>query len=430
MLFVTTELRQENAMSGAGKIRGRVDLTARFIEGLKAEAAPYGWRDTRTSLVIRVAQSGWKSGDLSFRIKGQAKLKHLSLGRYGDPGASLKEMRARANTLTEAGRQGVDLIADEAEALAAKARVMTLGALTDLYLARRVIGRLRSAPAVARILRSVIKPLAAMSAADVHRRDLAPLLEAIAARGHQRLAGLSLRLLVTMFRWALSQDLVSNDPTKGLSSYDAGTPRDRILDADEIRLLWPWVDEALPDAVRDSLRIQLLTGCRIGEVTGMTTAEIDLDKGLWTLPGKRSKNKKPRRTPLVGLARTIIEARIADAIDGVLFPSAAGSSLTAVSVGTALLRRRDRLPIAMFKSHDLRRTAASMMFELGIAKDVIGAIVGHSGEDEKSARVLIRHYLKSDLIERKRRALEIWDAHLKAIISGQVPVDNVVPMRA
>ncbi len=70
------------------------------------------------------------------------------------------------------------------------------------------------------------------------------------------------------------------------------------------------------------------------------------------------------------------------------------------------------------------------MYELGIAKDVIGAIVGHGGEDEKSARVLIRHYLKSDLIARKRQALEIWDAHLRAIISGQVPVDNVVPMRA
>jgi integrase len=362
--------------------------------------------------------------------KGQLKVKHLSLGRYGDPGASLEEMRARANQLTAAGRQGIDLVADEAEALAAKARAMTLGKLVDLYIARRVTGRLRSAPAVARILRRVLEPLFAMPADAIRRRDLAPLFEKIAARGHQRLAGLSLTLIGTMFRWAVAQDLVSNDPTKGLSSYDTGTPRDRILDADEIRLLWPWLDEALPEAVRDSLRVQLLTGCRISEVTGMTIAEIDRDKWLWTLPASRSKNKRPRLTPLVGLARTIIEARIADAIDGVLFPSAVGNTLTAVGVGSGLLHRRDRLPVAMFKSHDLRRTTASTMYEIGIAKDVIGAIVGHGGEDEKSSRVLIRHYLKSDLIERKRRALEVWDAHLKAIISGQVLVDNVVPLRA
>lgn len=414
-------------MSGTGKTRDRVVLTDTAIKALKPAGEPYRVVDVRAAgLAIRVAPSGLKSWDVAYRIGKTVKRK--AIGRYGD--LDLEQARERADKLTSAARKGQDLIAVEAEEREAKARAMTLGKLVDLYIARRVTGRLRSAPAVARILRRVLEPAAAKPADDVRRRDIAPLFEEIAARGRQRLAGLSLTLIGGLFRWALSQDLISNDPTKGLSSYDTGTPRDRVLDADEIRLLWPWMEDALPDPVRDSLRIQLLTGCRISEVTGMTIAEIDRDKWLWVLPAARSKNKRQRLTPLIGVARTIIEARIADAVDGVLFPSAVGSSLTAVSVGTALLHRRDRSPIAMFKSHDLRRTTASTMYEIGIAKDVIGAIVGHGGEDEKSARVLIRHYLKSDLIERKRRALEIWDTHLQAIISGQVPVDNVVPMRA
>ena len=49
---------------------------------------------------------------------------------------------------------------------------MTLGALIDLYLARRVIGRLRTAPSVVRVLRRALEPLTAMHAADVRRRDL------------------------------------------------------------------------------------------------------------------------------------------------------------------------------------------------------------------------------------------------------------------
>jgi integrase len=418
-------------MSGSGKIRDRVVLTARTIDSLKAGSiAPYRIKDTLTrGLCLRVAPSGEKSWDIAYRVKGDSRVRHLSGGRYGDPGASLEAMRTRVNALTAAGRQGVDLIADEAEAREVKSKAINVHALTELYLARRVTGRLRSAPAVARILRRVLEPLAAKPADDVRRRDLAPLLEAIAARGHQRLAGLSLRLLVTMFRWALSQDIVSNDPTRGLSSYDAGTPRDRVLDADEICLLMAWLPN-LPSAIGDALYVQLATGARIGEVVGMTTDEIDRDKWLWTLPASRSKNKRPRVTPLVGAARSIIEARIADADGDLLFPDAVGGALTSVSVGNALLRRRHRLPIAMFKSHDLRRTAASTMYEIGIAKDVIGAIVGHGGEDEKSARVLIRHYLKSDLIARKRQALEIWDARLAAIIAGQNPVDNVVPIRA
>ena len=92
---------------------------------------------------LRVAQSGELSWDLSHRIKGDLKVRHLSLGRYGD--ASLEEARVRANDLTKNGRQGVDLIAQEVAAREAKARAMTLGALIDLYLARRVTGRLRSA---------------------------------------------------------------------------------------------------------------------------------------------------------------------------------------------------------------------------------------------------------------------------------------------
>ena len=85
------------------------------------------------------------------------------------------------------------------------------------------------------------------------------------------------------------------------------------------------------------LRIQLLTGARIGEISGMVIGEIDRDKWLWTLPAARSKNKKPRVTPLIGLARTIIEERIEAADDGVLFPSETGSALTSSGVGSSAL---------------------------------------------------------------------------------------------
>ena len=177
-------------MSGSGKRRPRTALTARAIEALKPEAAALS-RARRA--LPRIGPAGrakrLKTWDLSYRLRGSAKVKRLSLGRYGDPGASLEEARARAGELTGAARQGVDLIADEAEEREAKARAMTLGKLVDLYLARRVTGRLRSAASVARILRRVLEPLAGMHAADVRRRDLSPLLEAIAARGRARSAG-------------------------------------------------------------------------------------------------------------------------------------------------------------------------------------------------------------------------------------------------
>jgi len=160
-------------------------------------------------------------------------------------------------------------------------------------------------------------------------------------------------------------------------------------------------------------------------------AEIDTSKWLWTLPAARSKNKKPRVTPLLGVARTIIEKRIKEAEDGILFPSERGNVHTASTIGRTLNARRSRLPIKeIVRSHDLRRTAVSLMFERGIAKDTIGAIIGHGSDDDRGARTLLRHYKRTDQIVLKTRALEAYDAHLKAIISGQVPVDNVVPLRA
>jgi integrase len=295
---------------------------------------------------------------------------------------------------------------------------MTLGKLNDLYIERRIVGRLRSAPNVVRILRRTLEPLASMRAADVRRRDLAPLLEKIAARGHERSAGKTRTLIGGLFKWAETQDFVGVDPTRGLPVYDQGRPRDRVLKVGEVRALWPWLDN-LPLNIPDALRFQLLTGCRIGEVVGMMGVEIDLDEWLWVLPGSRSKNKRPRVTPLVGLARQIITARINDAGDGPLFPSQTGVVLTSAAVGNALLVRRDRLPIAMFRTHDLRRTAATLMYENGNSRDVIGAIVGHSSEGGASSRTLIKHYLNSDLIKLKTKALEDWDARLRDLISGQ-----------
>jgi hypothetical protein len=41
-----------------------------------------------------------------------------------------------------------------------------------------------------------------------------------------------------MFRWALSQDIVEADPTAGLTPYDRGAPRDRVLTLEETELVW------------------------------------------------------------------------------------------------------------------------------------------------------------------------------------------------
>ena len=76
------------------------------------------------------------------------------------------------------------------------------------------------------------------------------------------------------------------------------------------------------------------------------------------------------------------------------------------------------MPIAVFTWHDLRRTFATMLVEMGMALDLVAAIVGHDSGG-KDTRTLVRHYVHTDMLERKAHALRVWDERLRAIVSGR-----------
>jgi integrase len=155
----------------------------------------------------------------------------------------------------------------------------------------------------------------------------------------------------------------------------------------------------------DVLKLQLLLGARVSEVGGMHVNEISTDadgRTLWTLPAERAKNSQSRTTPLVGLALGIVSARLA-----------IGQPLL-FGVTENALGRRLRFSGCGYRTHDLRRTAASRMAELA-PLDVVSAVLGHGGD--KDTKILVKHYLRSDLVKRKERALEAWDARVLAIVS-------------
>jgi integrase len=92
--------------------------------------------------------------------------------------------------------------------------------------------------------------------------------------------------------------------------------------------------------------------------------------------------------------------------------------LTAAHIGHYLLARRDKLPIDKFTTHDLRRTVATMLAEMGIALDFVAAVVGHEAGG-KETRTLVRHYVRTNLIELKAHVLRSWDERLRDIVAGR-----------
>jgi integrase len=402
---------------GAGLTRGAQMLTHRAIETLRPAEAPYRVPDQRCKgLAVRVAPSGVKTWDLAYRIRGTGKTRRLSLGRTTDVG--LEHAHERANELTSAARGGRDLIGEEDEARDAAASRITVEKLIDLYLRRRVVGRLRTAKAIESGLRRDLAPIVQRCAADVSRRDIRELLDTIADRGCMREAEKRRQMVGAMFRWAVAQDIVAVNPTGGLEPYDPGVPRDRVLTVEEIKLVWKWLEsDALSLEAADILKLELLIGARCGEIAGICAEEIDRDRWLWFLPARRSKNKKPRVTPILGAARELLEPRLEGIEAGPLFLLEKGVVVTPAHIGHYLLTRANRLPVDKFTSHDLRRTFATMLAEMGVTLDLVAAIVGHEA-GTRETRVLVRHYVRTDMLERKAHALRAWDQRLKTIVTG------------
>lgn len=327
---VATEKIQKggNMSGGSGLTRKTVALTHRSIEALRPTEAPYRVSDQRCmGLAVRVAPSGIKTWDLAYRLHGTGKVRRVSLGRVTDVG--LERARERANELTGAARSGRDLIAEEEESRVAAASRLTIEQLIELYMRRRVTGRLRTGKEIESRLNRTLSSILHRHADEIRRRDIRELLDTVADRGLEREAEKRRQTIGAMFRWALSQDVVETDATAGLKAYDPGKPRDRVLNAEEIERLWKWLESGvLPPDPADIMKLELLTGARCGEISGLCAEEVDCNEWTWTLPAARSKNKRPRVTPLVGLARQIIETRISVNQIGPLFTAESGRILT------------------------------------------------------------------------------------------------------
>jgi integrase len=109
-----------------------------------------------------------------------------------------------------------------------------------------------------------------------------------------------------------------------------------------------------------------------------------------------------------------------------LFPSPLdGEPIRAKSAMRAVLRLRSGVGLANIGTHDLRRTLATGLGDMGVPDEVIERALNHAPRT-----VTGRHYNHAKHFEAMRQALEAWEKHLLAIIDGRELAPNVVVLRA
>jgi integrase len=294
---------------------------------------------------------------------------------------------------------------------------MTVNDLAESYVDIRVPS-LRTAETIKRILNVNILPvLGNMPLAELHRRDIHRVTDPILKRGAGPMAYKTFCHLSAMLNWACERGYIDSNPAARMKMEGKPKPSTRFLSAEEIAALWPALRN-LRKPVELALKLALVTGQRIGEVGYMNVGELDMAKRTWTIPPERSKNKHAHTMPLSDMALELIEEARSIALGTRLL------NLTAGQIDQTV-KRNTTLPVKDWRPHDLRRTVASHMGELGFSPLIIGHVLNHRGTTKSGVTLSVyNHY---DYAAEKRQALNTWAERLAGIIKGSVA--KVVPLR-
>ena len=421
-----------------GKILTQAALDA-LTPALKRREIP----DAKVSGLHHVIQpSGARSWALRYRFAGRNT--KLTIGRY--PEIGIADARRKATVARAEISNGMDPARQKQEAKAeAKAKASEIAQALDVvetvtrtYIAThsKVKTRPRTVRETERIIDHDILPFRPKgSSTDWRTRRLSSitrveanaLLDGIVARGKPFMANRVHEVLKALGRWAAERGIVERSPFEHLRPPAKELPRERVLTVPEIKALLAALDEkAYP--VKQLVMMLLLTGARRAEVAQMKWAEVDLEAKVWTLPRERSKNGHELVLPLS-------EALI-DMLRGL---PGFGKNPYVFSFGgrgpVANFKWKNRLDAAMaarlgegftpWRLHDLRRSAASGMAEIGIAPHVVERVLNHrSGVIKGVSAVYNRFSYQPEM----RAALEAWSRRVDEIVSGET-ASNVVALR-
>lgn len=394
-------------------------------------------------LVLRVTPEGRRSWVVWLKAKKVNKWRKFTLGAY--PQITLARARQDALRLRTAIIDGQDPF-ETRSAGHARPTVRELG---EAFVKRHSKPKKRSWAEDERMLKSYVWPRLGDYRADlVTKADVVLLLDGIYDRGAPIQSNRVLSLVRKMFGWGIAEGyLQTTNPASGIPMRALENVRRRVLDANELRLFWHVLDgPGFEDVTADALRLVLLLGARISEVTGMARSELALEQAvpLWTLPAARAKGNCDVPRPLAGLALVIVRRRLAAAGNSPfafaspvnnlqpIFSEApmralrrcgeAGRILALPQKRTARGRAVALTPAERaafwtehgFRAHDLRRTARTWWAKLGVMPEIARKLLGHvPPKSDVDAAVYNQHAFIDEMCE----ALAKWEHALLAIVT-------------
>ncbi len=246
--------------------------------------------------------------------------------------------------------------------------------------------------------------------ATITDRDIIKVVDAYEAKKQFASARLFRAYVHRFFRWAVEKRMIDKNPANSipLASAPSDFNRERVLTMTELGLVLDAAD-GLENPARALLKLLVFCGQRRGETSLMKWRDLQLDGDMptWSIPAENAKNHLPHDVPLPHEAITILVnlpklGEFVFTTDGTTPIS--GFSKIKAKIDMLLFSRS----IPHWTFHDLRRSCATGMADLGIGPHIIEAILNHiSGAKSGVAGI----YNRSKYDDERRRALAAWVAH-------------------
>jgi integrase len=338
----------------------------------------------------------------------QSGKKRMTIGKAG----ALDTNAARAAAKALAGRiaLGQTPWTDKREAKTRAAE--SFKSCLDTYLARRRNDPRLRASSYGEIERHLAKNLRSLHGtpiAELNRRAIAIEIGRLANNGPVQ-ANRTLTSLRKFLSWCAGEGLIESNPAQFVNQNPEAS-RTRVLTDAELRKLW----HALPASDFGVIvKLLALTACRRDEIGGLRWSEVDFDTGVIALPPARTKNGRPHVIPMSDSVRTLLQGQPRLEHRNLVFGSSEQRGFSGYG------KRKERLDAALqippWTLHDLRRTAATGMANLGVQPHVVEAVLNHQSGSKAG---VAGTYNKALYAGEKAYALARWDEHLSSITTGK-----------
>jgi integrase len=371
-----------------------------------------------------VTDRGVRSYILQYRMGGRGQVtKTFTIGRHGSPWTA-ENAREHAADLLEQIRKGIDPQQERADQerrqhdLQHAAEQLGFCRYADVFILRHVEAKaLRSIDDIKAVIRRDLAPtFGDKPINEIKRSDVTKLLEDIADRSGSA-ANKAHKWLKKMLNFAVDRGDLESSPMAGMKPPYREQKRERVLNDDEIRIIWN-ASDSLGYPFGPFVKLLILSGQRLREVAKMRWEEISPDMSEWTIPGLRAKNKNDHLVPTSSLFRSVLAEIKALKVDPELIFTT--NHVTPISGFSKAKKRIDLLicksdataALPAWTFHDFRRTAATGCQRLGVPIDHTEALLNHTGR--RSGIVSV--YQLYEYRDEKAEAIEKWGELVQSIV--------------